>query len=165
MSINFNASKNATDYRIYYNVNDGKFTEFTTGGGTSCVIPFKPNDRVRFKIRAERTENGKLIAGDYSCFKNRLIARSEITGITSVKGSMTVNYKKLDVDKYQINYSLSPLMKDYKTVYVKGAKNLKTTISKLVSGKKYYVKLRGIKRVNKVNYYTPYGNYAEIMVK
>ena len=38
-------------------------------------------------------------------------------------------------------------------------------ISEDVSGKKYYVKLRGIKRVNKVNYYTPYGNYTEIMVK
>ena len=99
------------------------------------------------------------------CIKNRLIAKSEISKITSVKGKMTVNYKKLNVDKYQINYSLSPTMKDYKTVYVKGADNLKTTISNLVSGKKYYVKLRGIKRVNKVNYYTPYGNYTEIMVK
>ena len=90
---------------------------------------------------------------------------TDISKITSVKGKMTVNYKKLNVDKYQINYSLSPTMKDYKTVYVKGADNLKTTISNLVSGKKYYVKLRGIKRVNKVNYYTPYGNYTEIMVK
>jgi len=165
LSINFNASENATDYRISYNVNGSQWTEFTTGGGTSCNIPFLANDLVRFKIRAERTENGKLVAGNYTCIKNRLIAKSEISKITSVKGKMTVNYKKLNVDKYQINYSLSPTMKDYKTVYVKGADNLKTTISNLVSGKKYYVKLRGIKRVNKVNYYTPYGNYTEIMVK
>jgi GH25 family lysozyme M1 (1,4-beta-N-acetylmuramidase) len=165
LSINFNASENAADYRISYNVNGGQWTEFTTGGGTSCTIPFMANDLVRFRIRAERTENGKLIAGDYSGIKNRLIAKSVISEITSAKGKMTVNYKKLNVDKYQINYSLYPTMKDYKTVYVQGAGNLKTTISKLVSGKKYYVKLRGIKRVNKVNYYTPYGNYTEIMVK
>ncbi len=83
--------------------------------------------------------------------------------LSSVKSSarkkLTVKWKKnAAVTGYQIEYSTNKNFKNAKKVTVKGAKKVSTTLSKLTSKKKYYVRIRTYKTVSKTNYYSSWSS-------
>lgn len=78
---------------------------------------------------------------------------------------ITVTWKKLSgADGYQISYSLKSNFKSAKKVNV-GSGKVKTTIKKLTSGKKYYLRVRAYKTVNGKKVYTQYSEKLSAKVK
>lgn len=85
-------------------------------------------------------------------------ARTAISSVKAGKKNLTVTYKKTTgASGYQIAYSTSQ-NSGYKYVNLNN-KTVKKTISKLTSGKKYYVKVRAYRTINGKNYY---GNYSAV---
>lgn len=80
-----------------------------------------------------------------------------------------VSWKKqtTQTSGYQIQYSTSSKFtkNTTKTVTVKGAKNTSKTISKLKGKKKYYVRVRTYKVVNKKNYYSAWSKAKSVTTK
>ena len=81
------------------------------------------------------------------------------TTITSVKAqnkAFTVKWKKKSsITGYQIQYSTnSKFKKNNKKIKIKNAKTVSKKITKLKASKKYYVRIRTYKIVNKKTYYS-----------
>ena len=79
-----------------------------------------------------------------------------------------MTWKKQDTQTtgYQVQYSTDKnFKKGNKTVTVKGAKTNAKTISKLTKGKKYYVRVRTYKTVNKTNFYSGWSKSSSVTVK
>ena len=57
---------------------------------------------------------------------------------------------------YQVVYATNKSFKGQKYYTNKGASKVKRTISKLKSGKRYYVKVRTYKQIKGMKYYGPY---------
>ena len=81
------------------------------------------------------------------------------TTITSVKAqskAFTVKWKKKSgITGYQIQYSTnSKFKKGNKSIKIKNAKTISKKITKLKAAKKYYVRIRTYKIVNKKTYYS-----------
>jgi len=88
-----------------------------------------------------------------------LAASMPTTTITSVKAqskAFTVKWKKKSgITGYQIQYSTnSKFKKGNKSIKIKNAKTGSKKITKLKSNKKYYVRIRTYKIVNKKTYYS-----------
>ena len=93
----------------------------------------------------------------YPC--NILAASMPTTTITSVKAqskAFTVKWKKKSsITGYQIQYSTnSKFKKGNKSIKIKNAKTISKKITKLKAAKKYYVRIRTYKIVNKKTYYS-----------
>ncbi len=58
------------------------------------------------------------------------------------KQKITVKWKKVQCDGYQIRYGTSKSLKTYKTVYVKKGTDISKTLTNLTKGKTYYIKVR-----------------------
>ncbi len=72
----------------------------------------------------------------------------------SAEGQIKVKWgAKKNIDGYQVRYSAKSSMKGSKTKKVKGAKTKQVTLKKLAKGKKYYVQVRGYKKVSGKIYY------------
>ena len=76
-------------------------------------------------------------------------AKIKIKSLTGAKKAFTVKWAKdtekiagENISKYQVRYSLKSSMSGAKTVSVKGYKSTSKKVSKLKSGKKYYVQIR-----------------------
>lgn len=77
---------------------------------------------------------------------------------------MTVTYKKTTgASGYQIAYSTNQ-NSGYKYVNLNN-KTVKKTINKLVSGKKYYVRVRAYRTINGKKYYGNYSTVKSVKVK
>lgn len=84
------------------------------------------------------------------------------------KAQLKVTWKKqaTQTTGYQVQYSTDKnFKKGNKTVTVKGAKTTSKTISKLTKGKKYYVRVRTYKTVNKTNFYSGWSKSSSVTVK
>lgn len=84
------------------------------------------------------------------------------------KAQLKVTWKKqaAQTTGYQVQYSTDKnFKKGNKTVTVKGAKTTSKTISKLTKGKKYYVRVRTYKTVNKTNFYSGWSKSSSVTVK
>ncbi|MGN0291098.1 MAG: fibronectin type III domain-containing protein, partial [Lachnospiraceae bacterium] len=77
-----------------------------------------------------------------------------------------VNWKKdSTITGYQIQYSTNKNFKNAKSVTVKKAKTTSTTISKLTSKKKYYVRIRAYKTVSKSTFYSSWSTAKNVKVQ
>ena len=91
-----------------------------------------------------------------------------LVSLTPASKKMIVKWKKQTTQTtgYQIQYATdSKFTRNRKTVTVKGAAAVSKTITKLTGGKKYYVRIRTYKTVNKVNYYSPWSAVKAATVK
>lgn len=94
---------------------------------------------------------------------------TSLSKVTSPKkAQLKVTWKKqaTQTTGYQVQYSTDKnFKKGNKTVTVKGAKTTAKTISKLTKGKKYYVRVRTYKTVNKTNFYSGWSKSSSVTVK
>ena len=108
---------------------------------------------VKITITGKGSYTGKVTKNAYI-----VPARTAISSVKAGKKNLTVTYKKTTgASGYQIAYSTSQ-NSGYKYVNLNN-KTVKKTISKLTSGKKYYVKVRAYRTINGKNYY---GNYSAV---
>ena len=80
---------------------------------------------------------------------------------------MTIRWKKnAKATGYQIQYSVtSDFSSGNKNVTVSGADNVEKVIRSLTTGKTYYVRLRTIKTVSDVKYYSAWSVKKTVKVK
>lgn len=91
-----------------------------------------------------------------------------LKSVSAKKKGFTVKWKKqaTQTTGYQVQYSTDKkFKKGNKSVTVKGTKNTSKTISKLKGKKKYYVRVRTYKTVNKKNYYSSWSNVKSVTTK
>ncbi len=87
-----------------------------------------------------------------------------------VRKAVTVKWKmqkdkmsKSRITGYKIQLATnSKFTKNKKTVTVKGYKNTARTIKKLKGGKKYYVRIRTYKTINKKDYNSPWSSFRTV---
>ena len=92
------------------------------------------------------------------------------TTITSIKAqnkAFTVKWKKKSsITGYQIQYSTnSKFKKNNKKIKIKNAKTVSKKITKLKASKKYYVRIRTYKIVNKKTYYSSWSKKKNVTTK
>ena len=90
---------------------------------------------------------------------------TSITSVSAKSSSITVKWKKKSCTGYQIQYSTSSKFKSAKTVKVTKAKTVSKTISKLKSGKKYYVRVRTYKKSGKKALYSKWSKAKSVTTK
>ena len=91
------------------------------------------------------------------------------TSLRSVKSKTakqaTVTWKKAkSISGYQISYSQNSSMKKAKTLTVKGSAT-RATLKKLVSKKKYYVRIRTYKVISGKKYYSKWSSKKSVKIK
>ena len=85
--------------------------------------------------------------------------------VKKAKKSFKATWKKIEgVDGYELQYSLKKDMKSAKKKKLSASKKA-VTVSKLKSGKKYYVRLRAYKIVNGQKVYSEWGKTRKVTVK
>lgn len=114
------------------------------------------------KCTSTFTKAGKKTATCSVCgMTNANVPADKLTGtkinkLTAGRKAFTATYKKsANVSGYQIQCATDKgFTKNKKTVTVKGSKNTKATVSKLKAKKKYFVRVRAYKVVNKKKSYS-----------
>ena len=91
-----------------------------------------------------------------------------MSSLSTKAKAVTVKWKKVKCSSYQIQYSTSSSMKGAKTLSVSPSSTSKK-ISKLKKGKKYYFRIRAVKKSTSgsksYNYYTNWSSKKSITVK
>lgn len=106
----------------------------------------------------------------YGSIKKTFKINPKPTSLSSVKAgkkSLTVNWKKqaTQTTGYQIQYGLKSNFSGAKKVTISKNKTVKTTIKKLKSKKKYYVRVRTYKKIGKTTYYSTWSKSKSTKVK
>ena len=105
---------------------------------------------------------------DFSAFAASKLPATSITSLSAKDNGFTVKWKKkTKITGYQIQYSTSSKFskKSTKTVKIKKAKTTSKKITDLKSSKKYYVRVRTYKIVNKKTYYSSWSKKKSITTK
>ena len=153
-TIKYKKTKNATKYRILYRVNEkGSFKRVDTKK-LKYVVKVKSPSVITVKVRPEHIDAAKKVYGSYNTPVTVLYSTSSIKKLTAGTNSFTVQFNKVKIsDGYQIQYSTVKSMKYAPSVTRKGYSKTKQTVTGLVGGRTYYVRVRAYKVVNqtKVN--------------
>ena len=150
MKVKFPASDVVNNYRIQYRVaGKNQWTSDWSAGTDNYVIKgLKKSSLCEFRIAGYvKQEDGSWARGEWSKTSYRYMSAVPAKTIKTGKKSLTLSWAKdKKASGYQVQYSLKKNMAGAKTVTVKGAKKTKCTIPKLKSGKKYYVRVRPVKK-------------------
>ncbi len=146
----------STAYYQIYDVSKKKVIATVDSYTTSYTVKkLKAGKKYSFKVRGYSKENGEKYYGEWKTIETSTLPKS--TTLSSVKSekkkALTVKWKKQSAATgYQVQYSTNSKFKKSatKTVTVKKNKQTSSKISKLKSGKKYYVKVRTYKTL-KIN--------------
>lgn len=109
--------------------------------------------------------------GNYSGTKTlTYVINPKATGISSLKAKskgFTAKWKKQpsQTTGYQVQYSTSNKFKNAKTITVSGSPTTSKSISNLAKNKKYYVRIRTYKTVNKAKYYSSWSTSKAVKTK
>ena len=134
--------KKGTDYTVTYKNNKAIGTATATVKGKGNYTGSK---KVTFRINPKGTAFSKLTGG---------------------KQQITLKWKNpKNITGYEIQYSLKKSFSGKKTVKIKNAKTLTTTIKKLAANKTYYVRIRTYTTVKKKNYYSAWSKIKAVKTK
>ena len=137
----------------------------TLGLGSEYTVSFSSNKEIgKGKVTVNGTGNFK---GSKSVSFGIVPKKTDITKLKSNKAKkLTVKWSKNDtVTGYQIVYAPDKSFAGKKTATVTGAATVSKTLSKLTSGKTYYVKIRCFKTVSGTKYYSSYSAVKSVKVK
>ncbi len=134
--------KQGTDYTVTYKNNKAIGTATATVKGKGNYTDSK---KVTFRINPKGTAFAKLKGG---------------------KQQITLKWKNpKNITGYEIQYSLKKNFSGKKTVKIKKAKTLATTIKKLAANKTYYVRIRTYTTVKKKTYYSAWSKVKAVKTK
>ncbi len=157
----------AKGYYVYRKTGSGKYTKLATisNGKTVSYLDKKATNGTAYtyKLVAYAGSNKSAAA----TIKAVYVSIPKLSAVSSKKaGAITASWKRnTKVTAYQLQYSTSSKFKGAKAVTIKGSKTLKTTISKLKKGKKYYVRIRAYKTVSGKKYYSAWGSKKAVTVR
>ena len=88
-----------------------------------------------------------------------------LSRLTAGKGRLTVTWKKSAGAGYQIQYGLKKSFSGAKTVTITKTATVRKVLKNLRSGRKYYVRIRGYKKVGGKKYYSAWSKAGSVKVK
>lgn len=131
--------------------------------GTDYTISYtkakKVGAAVKITIGGKGSYTGKIVKTAYI-----IPAKTTLSSVKAGKKNITVTYKKVTgVSGYQIAYSTKK-SGGYKYLNL-NSKTYKKTITRLTSGRKYYVRVRAYKTINNKKYYGSFSAIKTVKVK
>ena len=173
VSITWNKAADGTGYYIYRSTNGGAYVQIaainklTTTRYTDKTA--KANGaRYSYKIGVYRKNGSIIIKSSSSASKTiyYVTAPTCRSAANSAAGSIKVNYTgNTKATGYQIQYALNAKFTGAKTVTAAGYKTTTKVITKLQKNKKYYVRVRGYKKVKGVVCYSAWSTAKSAVVK
>ena len=153
MSVKFPSNAAVDNYRIQYRL-AGKATwknAWSAGTDSYIIKGLKRYSLCEFRIAGfMKQPDGTWARGNWSKVAYRYANAVALKSAKAGKKSITMTWAKdAKATGYQVQYSLKSNMKGATTITVKGKAKTKYTIKGLKSGKKYYVKVRPIKKSGK----------------
>ena len=153
MKVKFPAGSGVDNYLIQYRLKgQSSWKEgWSKGKDTFVISGLKKSSLCEFRIAGfVKGWDGVWVRGAWSKVSYRYMSAVSLKSAKAGKKQMTVSWAKdKKASGYQVQYSLKKNMSGAKTKTVNGASKTKCTIKKLKSGKKYYVKVRPIKKSGK----------------
>ena len=143
----------ADKYEVYMYNSKKKNYELlgSTHSNAGKIYALQSGTTYKVKIRAVKTVNGKTYYGAYSDVLKTTTAtdKTKISKLKGAKKKITVNWKKISkATGYQIQVATDKKFTKYKkSVTISKNKTISTTIKKLKSKKKYYVRVRTYRKV------------------
>lgn len=127
------------------------------------VIPVNPG---KANITITVTAGTRYAAASKTVTITVIPAKTSLRSVKSKTAKQaTVTWKKIkSISGYQISYSQNSSMKKAKTLTVKGSAT-RATLKKLVSKKKYYVRIRTYKVVSGKKYYSKWSSKKSVKIK
>lgn len=173
VSITWNKAADGTGYYIYRSTNGGAYVQIaainklTTTRYTDKTA--KANGaRYSYKVGVYRKNGSIIIKSSSSAPKTiyYVTAPTCRSAANNAAGSIKVNYTgNTKATGYQIQYALNTKFTGAKTVTAAGYKTTTKVITKLQKNKKYYVRVRGYKKVKGVVYYSAWSTAKSAVVK
>lgn len=154
----------AEKYIIYRKAENGswkKYKSVKAANGCSFTDTKVTNgSKYAYKIRAYADG----VYGAYSSIHTIYRVKQPALKVKKTgKGRLKCSWKKnTKANSYQIMYGTKASMQGAKTIAIKKAGTVKKTIAGLKAGKKYYVRIRSCKTVNKKKYYSSWSKTVNI---
>ena len=164
-------NETADKYEVYmYNSKKKDYqllgSSYSNGGQVYGLIS---GTTYKLKIRAVRTVNGKTYYGPYSDVLKTSTAtdKTKISKLKKAKKKITVNWKKISkATGYEIQVATDKkFTKNKKSVKISKNKTISTTIKKLKSKKKYYVRVRTYRKVSGKKIYSSWSSVKNVKTK
>lgn len=169
--------KDVSGYQITYSTNS-KFKKAKTlkiKGASSVsktISKLSSQKKYYVKIRTYKTQKKKTVYSSYSKAKSvttrhkNEAAPTSIQSISAQVKGFKVMWKKVSAATgYEIQYALKSDFSNAKTVKVSGAKTVSKTVKSLNPNKKYYVRIRTYRKVNKKTYNSPWCSKKAVTTK
>lgn len=125
------------------------------------------NDTLSGMDKAEQESSGEATQG--SADETGIAAPAKVKKVAAKslkKKKAQISWKEQDCDGYRIQFSLkSNFRKIAKTVTIRKSAKVKKTVSGLISGKKYYVRVQAYKIVNGEKVYGAFSKKRKVRVK
>ncbi len=167
--IRFDAVPGAQNYRVMYRKAGTKKWNYAW---TDCKTEYylknlKTGGLYEFMFAAyKKNEKNVWERGAYSKISTRYYKKQTIKKLTAGKKSIKVNWSyDKNSNGYELFYSTTPDMTKRKRIVIKNKKKTSYTIKKLKSGKKYYIRVRSIKKKNGKSYIGEYSSQKKIKAK
>lgn len=154
----------AEKYIIYRKAGNGswkKYKSVKAANGCSFTDTKVTNgSKYAYKIRAYADG----VYGAYSSIHTIYRVKQPALKVKKTgKGRLKCSWKKnTKANSYQIMYGTKASMQGAKTIAIKKARTVKKTITGLKAGKKYYIRIRSCKTVNKKKYYSSWSKTVNI---
>ncbi len=171
--VNWSEEVGATRYEIYRSENGRVYTKVKTitSGSTVKWTDTKATTnggRYSYKIVAITETGDTTLRSKESATKTTYKLDTPVisTATSQAAKQMTVKWNKnAQATSYHIEYGLKSDFSDSKILRVNGANNVSKVVSKLTSGKKYYVRVRAYKNVSGVDYSSAWSAVKTVTVK
>lgn len=167
--IKFDKVEGSQNYRVMFRKAGATNWNYAwTDGKTEYYLTnLKSGGLYEFMFAAyKKNSNDEWERGAYSKTSYRYYFKEKIKSVKPGKKSVTVNWAR---DKkgngYELFYSTKADMSNRKKIVIKNKKTTKYTIKKLKSGKKYYIRVRSIKKKGKRSYTGEFSSRKKIIVK
>lgn len=166
VEISWTPVKGAKAYQVQYKVGS-KWKKLKVTKASATIKKLSTNKTYKVKVRAINAD------GSYGSFTSEIstataTAKVNLKSVKPGKKRLTASWAKVAGAKgYEVVYSTSKKFtkKTTKTVTIKKAKTVKTTVKKLKKGKKYFVKVRAYKVVNGKKVYSAWSTVKNVKVK
>ena len=172
VKLTWNRAANGTGYIVYRSVNGSSFKRYKTINSLSTISMVdggakKSGTKYAYKIYAYKSVNGKVYNSAASAVKlTYYMAAPAWKSLTNPSArAMTVKYGRASgATGYQIQYAGNNAFKNAKIVTIPFSKVTSKTIANLQK-KKYYVRMRGYKKVKGVTYYSSWSSVKSVSVR
>ena len=167
--IYFSPVSGAQNYRIMYRKQGAKkWKKAWTKGKTEYTLKnLKNNGLYEFKFSAyKKNAQGKWERGDYSTTSYRYYFKEKITKATAKKKAVTLKWNRdNNANYYIIEYADNKDMNNNKRITVSPKSKTSYTVKKLKKGKKYYFRVRSVKKKAGKDYQGEFSNKSAVKVK